>query len=118
MAAILQLDTKHEVKLERFSGAEEELPLWCSRFESYGALMGWTPVLQAAASHPTPLPLSVLGEDAKAVSMSLHYLLLHKTAGTAVGIVRLVGAGKNSQGLGARAGRAGTRRRRDPRPPG
>ena len=56
--------------------------------------MGWTPVLSAASVHEGPLPNATLNDTAVAVSRSLHYLLLHKTQGKAVGIVRLCGAGE------------------------
>ena len=44
------LDTRGEVKLECFKGGDAEWGLWALRFESYAGLLGWSDMLEAAAS--------------------------------------------------------------------
>ena len=52
MAVLQILDPKLDVKLEKFSGHENEWQVWQNSAESYFGLLGWGELMEAAKQHP------------------------------------------------------------------
>ena len=61
------LDTRGDTKVTIFSGEDKDWGLWCLRFESYTALLGWQDIMTAAAKYPDVIRMSTLGANAQQV---------------------------------------------------
>ena len=50
-----RLDTRHEMKVGKFSGRDEEWANWALKFEAYTGLLGYEQVMATACDHPGEL---------------------------------------------------------------
>ena len=92
------IDTRGEVKVATFIRKDDDWSLWCSRFESHASLLDWAYIMDLAASSDVPIPVSVLGAEEQVVSKQLYFVLLNKTDGKVVAMVRNAGVGSGLEG--------------------
>ena len=86
------VDSRGDVKLQEFSGRDEDWPSWPIKAHAFFALMGWDEFIDTVeASTDMAVDNAHLGERGAAVSKLLHAMLITKTQRKALAMVTLAG---------------------------
>ena len=86
-----RLDTRHEMKVGKFSGRDEEWANWALKFEAYTGLLGYEQVMATACDHPGELDYATFSGESQVTAKELWFLLISYTEGKALSIVRVAG---------------------------
>ena len=94
---LLRFETRPETRLEIFSGAEADWPLWALRAESHFTLFGWGVAIDHALGDGRHIqfeaPMRLENVQCKTVVTNMWHMLLNKCQGRSVHIVRAAGTG-------------------------
>ena len=82
------VDTRLDVKVSTFDGADANWFTWCLRFEAYVGLLGWSTYVDTAAIQPGALDMAAFGPNATATAHGMCNLLLSSVEGKALATIR------------------------------
>ena len=70
------VDTRLDVKVSTFDGADANWFAWCLRFEAYVGLLGLSAFVNTAAIQPAELDMATFGINAAATSDAYIYIYI------------------------------------------
>ena len=71
ITAITLVEKQFVEKPKQFDGLESNWTQWVFKFESFGALCGWTAIMEASKQEVRPIALAIIGPEALAVAHNL-----------------------------------------------
>ena len=76
------IDCRGDIKLQEFSGRDEDWPAWAVKAHAFFAMMNWDTLVDSVeANREADVANAAMGEQAATVSKLLHALLTSKLKG-------------------------------------